>query len=297
MTSFGCIAQSKWIIAYNVLEDPASQDYEIYTMNKEGREIHNISNSKSIDWVYASYSDKLYFLSDRNECARCFHLYEMNADGSDVRKVFDKQLGDSWISSRKRGTEWIVKLAEPIKPTFLIIDLEGEILRKIEIGLAYANDPAFSPDGERIVFRGSTKSSPMETDFKDALYVMDLSSEKFDKITSHPADKIKDYRWQGYLAAAPRWRSDDRISYASQVDGNYDIYLINSDGSDKTSVTPLVNNQVYHHWHANGDLVFEASMNNHSGYELYFRSSTGQITQLTNDQIEQYAPVFVLDKQ
>lgn len=58
-------------------------------------------------------------------------------------------------------------------------------------------------------------------------------------------------------------------------------------------VTPVENNQVYHHWNKKGELIFEASMNNHTGYELYRRTTDGKIVQLTDDTVEQYAPVFV----
>ncbi|NAS13842.1 TolB family protein [Poritiphilus flavus] len=283
-------AQEK--IAYNVLQDAATQDYEIYMMDVDGTNAKNISNSKSVDWVYHSYGGKIYFLSDRDQCFRCFYLYEMDAEGNNLRKIADHKLADSWLSSRKKGREFIVKPAEESKPTFYIIDLKGEILEKIVVNLAYANDPAFSPDGERIVFRGSEKSSPRELGFTDALYVMDLKSGQMKKISSHP-DEGAGKQWTGYLAAAPRWRSDNKISFASKVDNNYDIYLINPDGSGLESVTPLESNQVFHHWNKKGELIFEASMNNHSGYELYKRGLDGKIVQLTDDEVEQYAPVFV----
>ncbi|QLG44705.1 TolB family protein [Costertonia aggregata] len=291
--SLGCSAQQK--IAYNVLEDAATQDYEIYVMDTEGNNSKNISNSKSVDWVYDSFGDKIYFLSDRGECFRCFYLYEMDSNGNNLRKITDFKLGDSWLSTRNEGKEFIVKPAEAEDASFYIIDSKGTIIEKIKVDLTYANDPTFSPNGEKIVFRGSDKKSPRELGFTDALYVMDLSSKKMKKITSHP-DENAGKQWTGYLAAAPRWRADGKISFASKRDNNYDIYIINPDGTEMTSVTPLENNQVYHHWSADGELIFEASMNNHNGYELYKRTKDGKTVQLTEDKTEQYAPVFVNSK-
>lgn len=288
-----CQAQQK--IAYNVLEDAATQDYEVYVMDTDGKNAKNITNSKSVDWVYDSFNEKIYFLSDRGECFRCLYLYEMDSEGSNVRKVTDFELGDSWLSSRKKGSEFIVKPAEAKDAKFYIINLQGEILDKVNVDLAYANDPTFSPDGKRIVFRGSDKTSPRELGFTDALYVMDLESKEVNKITSHP-DEGAGKQWTGYLAAAPRWRADGKISFASKRNDNYDIYLINQDGTEMESVTPVENNQVYHHWNEKGELIFEASMNNHSGYELYKRTTDGKVIQLTNDEVEQYAPVFVKSK-
>ncbi len=288
-----CKAQQK--IAYNVLEDAATQDYEVYVMDVDGKNAKNITNSKSVDWVYDSFREKVYFLSDRGDCFRCLYLYEMNAEGNNVRKITSFKLADSWLSSRKNGTEFIVKPAESKDATFYIINLDGEVLQKVSVDLSYANDPTFSPDGKQIVFRGSDKTSPRELGFTDALYVMDLQSKKMKKITTHP-DEGAGKQWTGYLAAAPRWRADGKISFASKRDNNYDIYLINPDGTEMESVTPLENNQVYHHWNEKGELVFEASMNNHSGYELYKRTTDGNVIQLTDDNAEQYAPVFVKSK-
>jgi len=279
-------------IAYNVLEDAATQDYEIYVMDTNGKNAKNITNSKSVDWVYDSFHEKIYFLSDRNECFRCFHLYEMDAKGKNLRRITDFKLADSWLGSRKNGQEFVIKPVNENEPTFYIIDINGEILKKIDIDLTYANDPTFSPDGEQIVFRGSDKKSPRELGFTDALYVLDLKSGQTEKITTHP-DEGAGKQWTGYLAAAPRWRADGKISFASKKDNNYDIYLINPDGSEMESITPLENNQVYHHWNGKGELIFEASLNNHSGYELYKRTADGEVIQLTEDSIEQYAPVFV----
>ncbi len=293
LATLSCSAQQK--ITYNVLEDSATQDYEVYVMDADGKNAKNITNSKSVDWVYDSFREKIYFLSDRGECFRCLYLYEMDADGNNVRKITDFKLADSWLSSRSNGTQFIVKPSEAKDATFYIINLDGEILEKITVDLAYANDPTFSPNGNRIVFRGSDKSSPRELGFTDALYVLELKSKEVAKITSHP-DEGAGKQWTGYLAAAPRWRTDGRISFASKRDNNYDIYLINPDGTEMESVTPLENNQVYHHWNEKGELVFEASMNNHSGYELYKRTADGNVIQLTEDSIEQYAPVFVKSK-
>ncbi|AWX45017.1 hypothetical protein HME9304_02025 [Flagellimonas maritima] len=296
-TGISCPAQQK--ITYNVLENAETHDYEIYIMDADGRNAKNITNSKSVDWVYTSFGEKLYFLSDRNECSRCFYLYEMDSEGKNVRKITNYKLADSWFGSRKNGTEFIVKPvlsssgpSEGKNNTFYIIDLQGTIIEKVMIDLTYVNDPTFSPDGKKIVFRGSKKTSPRELGFTDALYVKTLGEDSIKKITSHP-DETKNIQWTGYLAAAPRWRDDGKISFASKNNNNYDIYIVNPDGSELEAVTPWENNQVFHSWSPSGEMVFEASMNNQDGYELYKRTTNGKIIQLTNDTTEQYAPVFV----
>lgn len=289
------IQASPWI-AYNQLEDPETQNYEIYVMDKDGKTRRNISNHPGVDWVYYSVNGKLYFLSDRDECSRCFHLYEMEADGSSVRKISQQKMADSWFSSRRNGTQFVVKFAEPGWSGFAIIDLKGNLIEKVRIDLPYSSDPAFSPDGQSIVFRGAAKASPQELGFIDELYVLNLKAEKPPrsptKITSNP-DARPDKPWRGYFAAAPRWYVSHSISFAAKRDNNYDIYSVSPDGQLIQSLTPKQNNQVFHDWSETGELIFEASMNNHTGYELYIRRTDGKVEQLTDDDKEQYAPVFV----
>ncbi len=279
-------------IAYNVLENPETDDYEIYIMDPDGKHPRNLTNHPAVDWVYHAQGNRIYFLSDRDACARCLYLYEMDVTTGDLQKLTDFQLADSWFSSRNQGGEFVVR---PAKNTFsgvYIINRKGEVLQRVPIDLPYVNDPAFSPDGSAIVFRGANKASPRELGFSDALYVMDLPSGKPQKITTFP-ETASDAQWKGYLAAAPRWRKDGMITFASKTRGTYDIYEISKDGSGLRRVTETENNEVFHDWSVEGDLVFEASMNNHDGYELYLKKRGGEILQLTHDDLEQYAPVFV----
>ncbi|NER14324.1 hypothetical protein GWK08_12800 [Leptobacterium flavescens] len=288
----GCGQQENYRIAYNVLEDEEAGDYEIYIMDTDGKNQKNISNNKAVDWVYYAYEDKIYFLSDRNECQRCLYLYEMDADGGNVKRITDFKLADSWFSSRKRGTEFIVRPKEAEDASFYIIDLKGNILERIRIELPYVNSPAFSPDGKSIVFRGANKSSALEPGFSDELYVMKLSDNRPRQITFYP-EKDSLTAWSGYQAGAPRWRADGKITFASRRNGNYDIYEIDEEGNGMTAVSPTENNQVFHDWLPDGTLIFEASMNNRDGYELFMQQANGTLIQLSRDSIEQYAPVFV----
>ena len=286
-----CEASVKYKIAYNVLEDADQDNYEIYIMDVDGQHAVNITNNKGVDWVYYAYDDKIYFLSDRGNCKRCFYLYEMDASGENVRQISDFELADSWLGSRKNGKEFIVKPREE-EQFFYIVDIEGKIIDKIGIDLPYINDPAFSPDGAAIVFRGATKKSPFEAGFSDELFVMNLKDKNYKQLTFYP-EKDSTYNWSGYQASAPRCRKDGKITFASKRGGNYDIYEINPDGTGMKAVSPVESNQVFHDWLEDGTLIFEASMDNHSNYDLYKQSPDGSLRQLTNDSIEQYAPVFV----
>ncbi len=99
---------AQYRIAFNVAQDSKADDYEVYSMNLDGSDKRNITNHKDVAWTYYAYKDRLFFISDRDACKRCYFLYEMKADGSNVRKISDLRLEDSWMGSRNDGAEMVV---------------------------------------------------------------------------------------------------------------------------------------------------------------------------------------------
>ncbi len=67
-------AQKQYKIVYNVLEDKAKDNYEIYSMNMDGTDKKNITNTPGVEWVYYAYEDKVYYISDIDTCHRCYFL-------------------------------------------------------------------------------------------------------------------------------------------------------------------------------------------------------------------------------
>jgi len=99
------IAQKKqYKIVFNVLEDREKDNYDIYSMNMDGSDRKNITNTPGVEWVYYAYEDKVYYISDKDTCHRCYFLYEMDAEGNSKRKISNLQLEDSWMSRYDNAT-------------------------------------------------------------------------------------------------------------------------------------------------------------------------------------------------
>ncbi|MBK8142359.1 MAG: hypothetical protein IPK57_16245 [Chitinophagaceae bacterium] len=97
-------AQTQYKILYNVLEDREKDNYEIYSMNMDGSDKKNITNTPGVEWVYYAYKDRVYYISDKDTCHRCYFLYEMDAEGNNKRKVTSLQVEDSWMSRYDNAT-------------------------------------------------------------------------------------------------------------------------------------------------------------------------------------------------
>lgn len=293
---------NKYSIAYNVLIDSKTSNYEIFVMDADGKNQRNISNSPGTDWLYSAHGDKLYFVSSR-DCPRCYYLYEMDADGKNVRKLLEQKVDDSFVSARNKGRELIVepRIADSKTQQFWIIDTaSGKTVREIKVDLALINDPAFSPDGKQVVFRGAkVRPSATGTEF-DELYIMNDDGSGLRKLTTYPADD-KTAKWHDYHAGPPRWVSKlGLITYPSQQKSKMSLYGITPDAKRQFKLTEGTNDEGYHDWTPDGrwmtmdSALAEGDKKNYDIY-LYDRKSKKQTRLTTGERYEQ-GPVFVRKK-
>mgnify|MGYP003859713635 CR=1 FL=1 len=242
--------QSGYVIAYNVLIDEETDNYEVFTMNIDGSEKRNITNLKGVEWTYYSYQDNLYFISDKDTCHRCYFLYQTNFKGEDPKKISEIQLADSWMSSRNKGTELIVR--PKADSVFYIIDLKGNILQKIYTGLAYSTDPVFINGGSQIVFRGAYKKFKKDNGYKDELFVLNVDGTGLKQLTSYPeADTTA--KWYSYHAGPPKLHpTENFLSYQSFQKGKSSLYAVTLDGSRNWKLTDNPQSEGWHEWSPDG---------------------------------------------
>ncbi|MBK9147717.1 MAG: PD40 domain-containing protein [Flavobacteriales bacterium] len=283
-------------IAFNVYTNTPEDNYEVFVMDLDGGNRKNITNTPGVDWVYASYGDRLLFLSDRDTCHRCYFLYEMDAEGNNVRRISDRQLQDSWMGSRFNGTEFIVDPKGINDTAFFRIGKDGVILDTLYHGLTYANDPCFSPDGEQVVFRGAREK--VKHGYPAELHIINTDGCGLQQLTHYPANDTT-AEWWAYHAGPPQWRSDDRITFCSKRKGNLSIFSIKSDGSDEQQLTPDGFDEDWHAWSPDGNwLVYSGtplvSDEERPVYDIFLMDMrTMQARQLTTDTLSEQAPVFV----
>lgn len=275
-------------IAYNVLENEALDDYEIYIMNLDGTDKQNISNSPSVDWVYYSYEAKIYFLSDRDTSKRKYFLYEMDHDGKNIRRISKFLLNDSYFSSRNNGTEFVVSSSKDGNSEIYIINLNGEELARLTDNNFYDSDPYFSPDGNQVVFRSKRTGI-------DELWLMNSDGTSQMQLTHYP-EKDTSIALNGYHAGPPEWEpTTNMISFASKQEGFHNIYTIMPDGSQLTRLSPDSSNQIYHSWGPfAGALVYDNQVSGEEKYNIFIANFVyNAIDQLTDSPKAEMGPVFV----
>ena len=289
-------AQVRYKIIYNVAYDTESDNYEIFSMDPDGQNKKNISNAKGVDWAYSAFEDKLYFVSDRDTTHRMYFLYEMDAFGANIKKISNIRLKDSWLDSRHNGSELIVNPHKTVDSVFYLINRDGDILQKIDSGLAFQSDPCFIENGSRIIFRGAHKKSKREKGFTDEIYVMNLDGSGLEQLTFYPKSDTT-AEWYAYKAGPPRWHPEAKmITYQSKQNGRYSLFATTLDGRKQWRLTDNLQQEGWHHPSSDGKSVaIEFFDTKQSQFHIgVWDRKTGTTTILTDSTYKyQQAPLFV----
>jgi TolB protein len=281
--------EGELVLAYNVLVDPAADRYDIFVMNLDGSDQRNITNREGVDWVYHAVGDRLYFVSDRDTSHRALFLYEMDANGENVRKVYPGRVHDSWIGSRNNASEFIITTNVFDVRSLVLIDSDGNELDVVlSTGAHLITDPTFSPDGRYIAFRSAESGV-------DEIWIMTATGDSLRQLTHYP-DATARLGDHFYHAGPPVWEPNNRaISYTSFQNGNYSIFAIDPDGTDLRQLTSDDLSEGWHSWSPDGSLmVYDGASEEEKNYDIYLMNADGtNVRRLTTDPRFEQAAVFV----
>lgn len=289
---------AKYGLVFNVAQDTKADDYEIYSMNSDGSGKRNVTNHKDVAWTYYAYKKTVFFISDRDACKRCYFLYSMNFDGSNVRKISDLRLEDSWMGSRRNGTEMIVsgRVGNDIRYQLFIIDIKTGKFRQItnEPGAAF-RDPLFSPDGRRIVY--AYKKDRANREINEELFIMNDDGSGKRQLTTYPKDD-KTAQWHDYHAGPPRWvKKHNFITYNSVQNGKSSLFAVTPDGKKSWKLTDNELAEGWHDWSPDGRwLAIGMNDKDAKEYSIWIMDwKTKKMSKLTDASAFKYqhAPVFV----
>lgn len=289
----------QYLIAYNVFapDSSAPDNYEIFITDLNGINKKNLTKHKDVAWTYYAYKDRLFFISDRDTAYRNFFLYEMDADGNNIRRLSDLRVEDSWMSSRNNGQELVVtgRIGKEIRYQLFIVNTKTGAFKQITNDTAaYHSDPCFSPDGEQIVF--AYQKDKRDRSAHEELFIMNADGTGMTQITNYPEDNIS-ANDHGYKAGAPKWHPKDNfITYISKQNNRYNIYAVTPDGSKQWKLTESNANEGWHDWSSDGKwLVYDSSNDSGSQYHIMLLNwKTKELKQITDTTYKyQQAPVFV----
>ncbi len=163
-----------------------------------------------------------------------------------------------------------------------IIDANGTNISqvtKLQVG-DVASYLSVSPDGKKIVFLKLIWDTKERTFFTE-IWVVNIDGSGLAQLTT---------------GTSPSWSPDGKkIVFSSKRDGNYEIYVMNHDGSN---IIKLTNNQTLNSgtaWSPDGNRIVFSSYRD-GNFQIYAMNSDGMnITRLTNNKGNDIQPVWSPD--
>jgi len=210
---------------------------EIYSVGVSGSNLTQLTNNSYFD-IYPSFSPtgtQIVFLSKRNGT---LDLYTMNSDGSNQQLLYDSGEHDAdndWgsagrIAFTRDSQIWSIK-SDGTDPQQVTDPANAGQWGNANLPIG-DYDPRYNPNGSKIAFERMVDVSYTNGGYD--IYVINVTGTGETALTSNGS--------QGYAQGFANWsQAGDKIVFivaAVGSVGQFDIYLMNSDGSNNRNITP-----------------------------------------------------------
>jgi Tol biopolymer transport system component len=266
-------------VLVNVIAFASRRDgnYEIYIINLDGTGLTRLTDHPRVD-VEPDWSpdgSRIVFFSARDGVLNDQGvinnggLYVMDADGSDVSRIYFREDTDNDLQNHPRwspdGTRILFASGPFQEPRELyLVNADGSGLTPLAPELSNVGAADWSPDGSQIVFAHAPTGGA-------DIYIMNADGSGVTALTTEGTN------------LEPAWSPDgSRIAFVSFRDGNLEIYVMNTDGTNQIRLTSNSASDGNPRWSPDSRmLVFESNRDGNS--EIYVMNADGTAqTRLTD---------------
>jgi TolB protein len=217
---------------------------DIYTINRDGSNLRNITNSIGYDEILGSWKPDNKQILFYRQYSTTSDILIIDADGKNETNVTNSFIGDfgamntitemAWAPD---GKKFVFQSDQEGDYNVYICDLSSKQTYKVTNNKTDDYKAAWSPDGTKIVYTSVIKGN--NTD----IFVIDVTNLSLlpaigINITNHPAHDTEGL-----------WSPDGKqIVFVSDRDGNGEIYVMDIDGKNIRKITNTPENENYPRW-------------------------------------------------
>lgn len=207
--------------------------YEIYLMDADGSQEQRLTETEATE-LHAAWSPdgtEIVFASERDGNQE---VYVMNADGSDARRLTNDPAADMHPVWSPDGSVIAFNSDRDGSWDIYLMDVANGPLTRLTDGPEWHLFPDWSPDGTEIAFFSMVQGSRRQD-----IFVINADGTELRQLTDSPTTVDED----------PAWSPDgSQIAFQSNRDGNYEIYVMNRDGSEQQPLTRAGSDEYWPDW-------------------------------------------------
>ena len=246
---------------------------EIYVMDADGKDQRRLTHHPADDSLpsWSPDGQKIAFSSYRN--GGNIQIFVMGSDGQNPIRLTDgvNDRNPAWSPDGQRiafdgfgdedfdGVGWNIEI--------YVMASDGKNRKRLTDSPASNLNPSWSPDSQRIAFE-STRHGPTE------IYVMNADGRKQERLTDN-----------GVADDYPAWSPDgQKIAFSSSLvflgadarEGDYEIYVMDTDGNNRRMLTDNVVDDVHPSWSPDGQLIAYESWSKGKLSEIHLITAEGE---------------------